>query len=77
MIQAMLGAGRKVQRLRKAKKNKGRSGVRVPSMASVSPSVNREEARNLRSLFPALIQTGTWVKTRGGRSNQSKVSCSL
>lgn len=77
MIPAMLGAGRKVQRPRKAKKNKGRAGVRVPSMASVSPSVNGEEARTSRSLFPALIQTGTWVKARGGKSNQSKASCLL
>lgn len=40
-----VGAGRKVQRPKKAKKSKGRAEVRVPSVASVSLSVKGEEAR--------------------------------
>ena len=49
-MQAMVGAGRKVQRPRKAKKSKGRVRVRVPSIASVSPSLRGEEAWTSRSL---------------------------
>lgn len=49
-MQAVLGAGRKIQKPRKAKKSRGRAGVRVPSMASVSPSVKGEEAWTSRSL---------------------------
>lgn len=70
-----VGAGRRVQRPKIAKKSNGRAGVRVPSMASVSPSVKGEEVRPSSSSLPARTQTGIWVRARDGRSTPGKSNC--
>lgn len=55
------------------KAKKSRAGVRVLPR-SVSPSVKGKRHGPQKSLFPALIQTGTWAKARGTGRNQSKAN---
>lgn len=73
-MQAMVGAGRKVQRPRKAKKSKARVRVKVLSMTSVSPSLRGEEAWPSRS--PTSCNPN-WnlSEDQGWGKSQSKASC--